>query len=212
MEEQNNQNSQFKWDRNKILLAAGAVVLVVAITLSYWMLKKDPETAQGDGGMKYEAVPAAVLNVSSNALWVSFPLDKDEKKEFAVTDATSIVRLDFTSAGPQETKIGLAELKQNDSILIYYKVKDDRLELNRVEFLSFPSPPVITDESKYRVLSVVNKGSYHVKNLASNKEIDLMVPSDAKITGGQIRVGSILKVNRSSVLGNGVLVFNLNVE
>ena len=68
MEEQNNQNSQFKWDRNKILLAAGAVVLVVAITLSYWMLKKDPETAQGDGGMKYEAVPAAVLVMNSRHL------------------------------------------------------------------------------------------------------------------------------------------------
>ena len=207
MEEQNNQP---KRDRNKIIMAAAAVLVVAAGF--YWLLKKDSGPAEDSGGMKYEAVPAAVLNVSSNALWVSFPLDKDEKKEFAVTDATSIVRLDFTSAGPQETKIGLAELKQNDSILIYYKVKDDKLELNRVEFLSFPSPPVITDESKYRVLSVVNKGSYHVKNLASNKEIDLMVPSDAKITGGQIRVGSILKVNRSSVLGNGVLVFDLSVE
>lgn len=212
MDEQNNQDNQFKWDRKKTLLAVGVGAVVLAAAVFYWIFKKDFGTAEDKGGVKYEAVPAAVLNVSSNTLWVSFPLAGDEKKEFALADTTSIVRLDFTSDGPQETKIGLADLKQNDDILIYYKAKDGELELNRVELLNFPSPPVITEESRYRVLSVESEGAYRVKNLATNAETDLMVPSDAKITGGRIKTGSILKVNKSSVLGNGVLVFDLNVE
>ena len=207
MEEQNNQPNR---DRNKIIMAAAGIVVVAAGF--YWLLKGNSEPAQGDDGVVYDAIPAAVLNVSSNALWVSFPLDKDEKKEFAVTDATSIIRLDFTSAGPQETKIGLADLKQNDNLLIYYKARGNDLELNRVEFLNFPPPPIITEESGYRVLSVEGEGAYRVKNLATGKETNLMVPSDARIAGGQVRVGSILKVNESSVLGNGILVFDLNVE
>lgn len=210
-DEQNNQNNQPNRNRNKILLAVGAAAVVVVAGL-YLILKKDSGTVQKDNSVKYEAVPAAVLNVSSNALWVSFPLAGDEKKEFALSETTAIVRLDFTGDGPRETKIGLAELKQNDDILIYYKIKDGDLELNRVELLNFPSPPVITAETRYRVLSVEGEGAYRVKNLATGEEINLMVPSDAVIAGGRIKAGSVLKVNSSSVLGNGVLAFDLSVE
>lgn len=209
---QSNQVNQIKVYRNKIILAAAAVVAIAAVF--YLMLRGEPEMAQGDDAVKYEAVPAVVLNVSSNKLWVSFPLAGDKKGEFEVVSTAAVVRLDFTSAGPQETAIGLMDLKQNDNILVYYQTRngDEKVELNRVEFLNFPSPPVITKESRYQVLSVEGEGAYRVKNLAANAETNLAVPSDAKITGGRIKVGSILKVNSSSILGNGVLVFDLNVE
>ncbi|MFY9493184.1 MAG: hypothetical protein WAP55_01785 [Minisyncoccia bacterium] len=209
---QNNQGNQAKIYRNKILLAAAGVVVVAAVF--YLMLRGDSETAQGDDAVKHEAVPAVVLNVSANKLWVSFPLAGDQKGEFEVANTASVVRLDFTSAGPQEVAIGLSDLKLNDNILVYYQTRngDERVELNRVEFLNFPPPPVITDESRYQVLSVENKSSYRVKNLATSQETNLMVPSDARVAGGQVRVGSILKVNESSVLGNGILAFDLNVE
>ncbi len=212
MDEQNNQNNQPNRNRNKILLAAAGVVVVAAVF--YLMLRGEPETAQGDDAVKHEAVPAVVLNVSSNKLWVSFPLAGDQKSEFEVANTASVVRLDFTSEGPQEVAIDLSDLKLNDNILVYYQTRngDERVELNRVEFLNFPPPPVITDESRYQVLSVENESSYRVKNLATNIEIGLAVPSDAKITGGRIKIGSILKVNSSSVLGNRVLAFDLNVE
>ncbi|MBI2052085.1 MAG: hypothetical protein HYT38_00190 [Candidatus Sungbacteria bacterium] len=137
--EDQNQNSQLNQYRNKIILAAVAVVVIAAGF--YLLLKKDSGTAEDGAGVKYEAVPAVVLNVAANKLWLSFPLDEDKKVEFVVLDTTSIVRLDFTSNGPQENKISLAELRQGDNILVYYKVKGDELELNRVEFLNFPPPP-----------------------------------------------------------------------
>jgi len=120
-----------------------AVVVVVIVALGfYWLLRKDSNnTAEGTDGVKHEAVPAVVLNAAADKLWVSFPLEEDKKGEFAVSSATSIVRLDFTSNGPQENKISLAELKQGDNILVYYQIKNNDRELNRVEFLNFPPPP-----------------------------------------------------------------------
>lgn len=141
--EDQNQNSQPNQYRNKIILAAVAVVVIAAGF--YLLLKKDSGTAEDGVGVKYEAVPAEVLNVSANTLWVSLPASDGEKKEFTVSETTSIVRLDFTSAGPQEIKIGLVELRQSDNILLYYNVKDNRKpQLNRVEFLNFPPPPAGT--------------------------------------------------------------------
>ncbi len=73
-------------------------------------------------------------------------------------------------------------------------------------------PAVVTTEARYEVLTVLGEGSYRVRDLATGAETDLAVPSDAKVAGGRIGSGSILRVNESSVLGNSILVFDLSVE
>lgn len=73
-------------------------------------------------------------------------------------------------------------------------------------------PAIVTDESRYEVLTIVGEGEYRAKDVSTGAEVDLGMPSDATVSGGEITVGSILRVNKSSVLGNGVLVFDVSVE
>ncbi len=73
-------------------------------------------------------------------------------------------------------------------------------------------PPVLEQGLEYRILSIQNQGEYLALEIITGDETVLFVPSDAKIEGGDVRVGSVLRAKRHSIFANGVLVFEAEIE
>jgi|GEM_PF-3279191 len=79
-----------------------------------------------------------------------------------------------------------------------------------------PPPPVFqTSERVYEVISGGADFTYRVREAATQKELDLFLPSDANITAGSresIKAGTILTVQRFIDLANGIIANDLSIS
>ncbi len=79
-----------------------------------------------------------------------------------------------------------------------------------------PAPPEFqTSERRYEVVAVVDKDTYRGRELTTQAEVELFIPSDAIITAGQrdrIEVGTILTVQRFMEFTNGLVAVDLSIS
>lgn len=80
-----------------------------------------------------------------------------------------------------------------------------------------PAPPPVFQESerRFEVLSIGENDAYRVRELSSQKELDIFLPQGAIVTAGSIKnikAGTILTAQRFVELANGLMVTELSIS
>ena len=201
----------------KQIIGGLAVILVIAIVFIFVGEKDSPYSLSGKKPGAGSSMFGQIVSIDRDAKEFSlvvFGIAGEKNHTVSVLPTAVIVKSVMPTGNGQSSQVAgsLFDLAEGQNVNVAYAKNSDVITAKKIEIVELSPPPVITETSRYQVLSVKDKTTYRVKNLATGAELDLLVPSDARITGGKIKADTILKVNKSSNLGNGIMAFDLNIE